>query len=217
MNARSLHRMALRKQVIQGGSHAQSTLYRQRQGCPRACREFDPKTHRPSRSQQKVQGEPFAACALRSRGTIDLDLRRLSAPEKRARLRNPAQGALGHLAGIRRTATRRQSRLGGRLAQSVAQKKATPGDRFALGSLLWGSERGSQRDLPLASQGWHQQLPRLRQRLRGVQRSTLYRRVDAVRTWRSHERRGAAAIDTGTPSERSALSFAARSRVLQYR
>ena len=131
--------------------------------------------------------------------------------------RDGAQGAVDNAAGLCRVATPRQSSLGGRLAQGFDKAQTTLGYRSAFGALLRRPLRGPQGDLPLASQGWHQQLSRLRQRLRRVPRPTVHGGPDAGRAGREDEAGGPAAPRPGTPCRSATTAFAAGSRVLQRR
>src|ERR1017187_4313268 len=214
MKRRSLHRMTLRNKVIHGGSHAQSRVYRQSQGCPRTHGRPARTVGGPETNQRQMYTLGSDSSGLRRGSSTHVAVRRLRANEGRTVGRNRAASALDHIARVRQLAKRRQSGPGQRCAQVPAQTQTTRRHRSPFGSLLWLAYGRSQGDLPLAGQSRHAQLSRLRQRLRGVSRPAFHDRIDAGRVWREDETDRAAAVGADTQDVRSAWSFAARSRVL---
>src|SRR5579862_6240425 len=104
MNASSLHRMALGKEAIQGGSHAQRTLYRHQQGCPRTRSGADRKTCRPQETQRQMYRRRTAARVVRGGGSTDLAVCRLCPDAEGTVARNGSADAVGYLAQLRQTA-----------------------------------------------------------------------------------------------------------------
>src|SRR5258708_12362239 len=144
--------MGLRKRVIQGGSHAQSTVYRHWQGWPRT----DGRGVGKKSGAQPERGQMFTfnldAFGLRGGSSADVALRRLCANEGRAVGGNRTPGAFGYLARVRQVATRRQSGLGCRRSQAVARAQATRGNGSPFGSLLWLAHGRPQGDLLISGQ-----------------------------------------------------------------
>ena len=129
MNARSLHRMALGRPVIQGGSHAQSTLYGHEPGGPRPRGRVDLEAFRHGRFQCQVHGDHPASGRVRGGGPFDFGLRGLCALGQSAFCRNGAAGLVDDPACLCRTATPRQSRaLAGDLPKALRKRK----QRFAI-------------------------------------------------------------------------------------
>src|SRR6202011_6231732 len=78
MNARSLLRMALDQHAIQGGSHAQGSLYLDQQGCPRTRCPPGPEKSQTRRLQQAVHVGCASVHRVCGGGSVDVGLCRLS-------------------------------------------------------------------------------------------------------------------------------------------
>ncbi len=201
MNARSLLRMVCaRKRQAKEGSHAfTEAFYRFRHrgssmgvAAPLGCAAAQEGSRAPLHGDRRLERR-----AVR-RGTLDLDLRRLSRPQRRAiatsGLRCPGRRPAAHLAGSGKSS---QPSIDRRAAAPYAAPDVAGGDRLALGALLRRAAAQPQRNLLRQAQAGHLAFPRVCHRLHCAVRRAVHVGADVGAPPRKHRRRLAASVGAG--------------------